>query len=243
MNKLTLAVLVSIASVAASARSVSLSYEDDHPIFPVGIALAAPLQVPFSNYNIYGLRLNALYTESFETIGLDAGLVGYNRDKVIGLQAQGAVAWVDGNMTGLQMGGIANVVCGNAVGLQLGSILNYTRGDFAGMQISAINHNGTFYGFQVGGFNYDKGVCWGLQVGVANSDINEYRGWSVGAVNYAERLNGFQLGGVNILAGSGRGVQLGVFNAAAKFSGIQIGVLNIIENGELPIMPVLNAQF
>ena len=63
----------------------------------------------------------------------------------------------------------------NAAGLQLGSIVNYTRGDFAGMQVSAINHNGTFYGFQVGAFNYDKGVCWGLQVGVANSDINEYR--------------------------------------------------------------------
>lgn len=243
MNKITLAVCASVLSIMASARGIYSAHEDDHPVSPIAVAIASPLQLPFANYNVYGLRLNAIYAESFETIGADIGLVGYNRDKFTGVQGQGAVAWVDGNMTGAQLSGIANVVCGNATGVQFGSIVNYTRGDFAGAQLAAINYNGTFYGFQLGAFNYDQGVCWGLQVGLANSNINEYRGWSIGAVNFTERCNGFQLGMINILAASGRGVQLGIFNAASQYSGIQIGLLNIIENGALPIMPFLNAQF
>jgi hypothetical protein len=41
----------------------------------------------------------------------------------------------------------------------------------------------------------------------------------------------------------GRGIQIGVFNAATKFQGIQIGLLNVIGDGAVPIFPVINANF
>ena len=56
-------------------------------------------------------------------------------------------------------------------------------------------------------------------------------------------IEGLQLGALNIIATAGRGVQIGVINSAVVFSGIQIGVLNLIGNAEIPILPIMNAQF
>lgn len=241
MKKSSLVVLSLAIAGAASARDLYSS--EDHPVTFVELGIATPIQLPLSNWSVNGLRWNLIYGESFDLYGLDLGLVGYNLGKMVGLQLMAAADWVDSDMEGVQFGGIANVVCGNAAGLQLGGVVNYTRGDFAGAQIAPVNFNGTFYGFQAGVFNYDKGISWGLQLGLANADVNEFHGWAVGAVNYAERMHGLQLGVINLAAESGRGVQIGVFNGAASYNGIQIGLLNVIANGELPIMTILNARF
>ena len=96
---------------------------------------------------------------------------------------------------------------------------------------------------QVAALNVNKVVSKGFQIGAYNADLNEYSGWSFGAVNYADRIEGLQLGALNIIATAGRGVQIGVINSAVVFSGIQIGVLNLIGNAEIPILPIMNAQF
>ena len=57
------------------------------------------------------------------------------------------------------------------------------------------------------------------------------------------RLTGLQFGLVNVAGDSGSGLQLGLFNGAPKFSGIQIGVLNVIGNAALPVLPVVNGNF
>jgi len=241
MKKSSLVVLSLAIAGAASARDLYSS--EDHPGTPLELGIATPVQIPPANWSVYGLRLNLIYGESYDVYGLDLGLVGYNRDKMVGLQMMAAADWVESDMDGVQFAGIANVVCGNAAGIQFGGIVNYTRGDFAGVQFAAINFDGTFYGFQAGMFNYDKGISWGLQLGLANAAVNEFHGWSIAAVNYAERMHGLHLGLINLAAESGRGVQIGVFNGASRYNGIQIGLLNVIGNGELPIMPVLNARF
>ncbi len=207
------------------------------------VSLATPVQLPSADWTVKGLRLNLIYGESFGMYGLDLGLVGYTRDSGAGLSVYPGVNWTENDYTGLQLAGLSNVTCGNGAGLSLSGIVNYTRGRYTGGQIALINYDGEFLGAQIGGFNYDKGVCWGFQLGLANAAVNEYHGWSFGLVNYAERLYGFQFGGVNIAAENGRGIQLGLFNCAENFIGMQIGLLNIIGNGDLPIMPILNARF
>ncbi len=207
------------------------------------VSLATPVQLPPADWTVKGLRLNLIYGESFGMYGIDLGLVGYTRDSGAGLSVYPAVNWTENDYTGLQISGLSNVTCGNGAGLALSGVVNYSRGRYTGGQLSLINFNGEFLGAQIGGFNYDKGLCWGFQLGFANAAVNEYHGWSMGLVNYAERLYGFQFGGVNIAAETGRGIQVGLFNCAENFIGMQIGLLNIIGNGDLPIMPILNARF
>lgn len=239
----TAAIAYACAASGAEYAGKDLYSAEEHPGTVLELALASPLQLPPANWNVYGLRLGAIYSESFRVCGLDAGLVGLARDSFSGIQFQAVADWTEGDAAGIQLAGIANIVAGNATGGQLSAIVNYARGDFTGLQLASINHDGTFYGFQAGVFNYVKGISWGLQAGLANAAVNEWRGWSLGLCNYAERMYGLQLGAINIAAQSGRGVQFGLFNAADKFNGVQIGILNIIGRGEVPIMPILNANF
>lgn len=244
MKKSSLAILACVVSCSAFANRFYYSEENvDHSITPLSLSIATPLQLPGSTWNVYGLGLNVFYAQHHEMYGIDLGLVSFNRDDFAGIQAQGAVSWSNVDACGLQVSGLANSVLGNGTGIQLASCVNYNRGDFAGGQISAVNYNGAIYGFQAGAFNYNKGVCKAFQIGVANADINEYRGCSIGGVNYAVRFRGLQLGAINSIGEVGRGVQIGVFNAASNYTGLQIGLLNIIENGALPIMVVMNGQF
>ena len=48
---------------------------------------------------------------------------------------------------------------------------------------------------------------------------------------------------MNVVPEKGRGLQLGLFNAATEFQGVQVGLLNIIGDGAVPIFPVINANF
>lgn len=240
--KKTSLVLLSLA-IAGAATARDLFSPEEHRGTPIELGIAAPVQLPSPAWSVYGLRASLIYGASYDVYGVDLGLVGFNRSAMKGLQLQLAADWVDGDMAGVQLAAVSNIDTANATGLQLAGIANYVRGEFTGVQFAAVNYNGAFKGLQLGGFNYDKGISWGLQLGLANASVNEFHGWSLSAVNYAERMFGLQFGLINIAAESGRGVQIGVFNSAAKYNGVQIGVLNIIGNGELPIMPVLNAQF
>lgn len=244
MKKSSLAILACAISCSAFANRFYYSEENiDHSITPLSLSIATPIQLAGPTWNVYGLALNLFYVQHHEMYGLDLGLVSFNRDNFAGIQVQGAVSWSNIDANGLQISGLANSVLGNGNGIQLSSCVNYNRGDFVGGQLSAVNYNGAICGFQGGVFNYNKGVCKALQIGVANADINEYRGCSIGGVNYAVRFRGLQLGAINSIGEVGRGVQIGIFNAASNYTGLQIGLLNVIENGALPIMCVLNAQF
>ena len=234
---------LALAAAVSSASAKDLYSSEEHPVTVAALALAAPIQLPPSNWDVRGVRFDLVYGDSHSVYGIDLGLVGHVGDAFSGIQLGGMVDWVEGDVYGLQLAGIANVAGGAHKGVQLASAVNVCRGEFYGVQFGGVNHNGTFYGWQTGVFNYDKGISWGLQLGLANSSINEWHGWSLGLVNYADRMSGFQLGAVNIAEKEGRGVQIGVFNAADKFNGVQIGVLNIIGKGEMPVMPVLNANF
>ncbi|MBR7180972.1 MAG: hypothetical protein IKD42_05105 [Kiritimatiellae bacterium] len=234
------------AVLAVSCASVALAkdfYGDvDHPVTPLTVAVADPVQFPFNNWKTYGLRLNIFDGRSFSVRGVDLGLVGMTQNDFRGVSACTA-NWVEGDMYGIQLGCLGNVVNGYTWALQASGIINYNQSAFSGLQMSLINFNSALFGFQAGLLNWDRGICYGLELGGVNVNDNEFHGWTVGAINYSERLFGTQIGLVNVVPGKGRGLQFGVFNAACAFQGVQIGLLNIIGDGAMPIFPVINANF
>lgn len=243
-SSLVLASVLFIGS--ASAKEVvygkDLYSAETHPETPVVISLADPVQFPQSNYNVKGFRWDIFYGNNFSVTGFDFGLVGHVNDSFTGL-ALTAANWVEDDVTGAELGLICNVVRGNAVGYQGAGIVNYNHGIFTGFQTGLVNLDGAFNGVQFGGLNWDKGLCYGLQLGCVNVAVSEFHGWSVGFLNYAERATGLQLGLVNVVGETGHGIQLGIFNGAPKFSGLQIGLLNVIGNAALPVLPIVNGNF
>lgn len=240
MKKLSLVLVSAIAAGVACGRDLYSS--EEHPGTPLEICLADPISLPQSNWNVYGLRLNLLFGQSFGVYGVDLGFASRCRDKFVGLAAQ-SFNWTESDMTGVQLGALGNVVNGNATGLQLGGLGNSDHGVFKGLQVAAVNYVGTLTGAQLGVVNWNKSVSAGAQFGLANIDANEFHGLSLGALNYTGKLLGAQIGLINVVAESAHGVQFGVFNATPSLQGFQIGLLNVIGNGLLPIMPFVNGSF
>ena len=241
MKKTSLALLSLV--IAGTACAEDLLKPEEHPVSVCALSLAAPLQVPTSNVTIDGLRLNLIYGDHYGVNGLDIGFAGTSRANANGLQLDVAAGWDVFDFNGCQIAGLGNAVLGNARGFQLAGAINFVRGGFTGFQLAPFNFDGASTGMQVGAININKGLSYGLQVGAYNGNPNEYHGWSVGAVNCTDRMDGLQLGVINIAVQTGNGIQIGVINSAAVYSGVQIGVLNLIGNGDLPIMPILNANF
>lgn len=241
MKKTSLALLTMVLAGVASAED--LLTPEDHPVENFGIALATPIQTPAPNATVDIFRWNLIYSDNYGVHGCDLGLVGHSRANSSGFTLDGLADWYDFDFTGCQIAGLGNSVLGNATGFQLAGLINYTRGNFTGFQVAALNWDGASYGMQLGAININKGISSGLQLGAYNANLNEFHGWSVGAINCTDRLDGLQLGILNIVPSAGRGVQIGVFNSAVAFEGVQLGLLNLIGNGDLPIMPILNANF
>ncbi|MGN0842792.1 MAG: hypothetical protein ACI4QF_05950 [Kiritimatiellia bacterium] len=244
------AVLVGFSTFA---QEVALESKDfsteakEHPVTPVMVSIADPLQLPAQQvddvtWNVSAFRWNLFYANCHEMTGFDLGLVARTGDKMTGFALE-TVNWVNTDLKGAQIGFLGNVVLNDAVGFQLGGLGNYVHGSFKGCQIAPFNFNGTFDGFQLGAFNWNKGVSTAFELGLANINVSELHGWSWGAVNYTERLYGLQLGVVNVVGDMGHGVQIGVFNGAARFQGVQIGVLNIIPAAPVPVLPFVNGNF
>jgi len=85
---------------------------------PIMLSLVTPVQVPSANWDVWGLRLNLLYGECRDMIGLDLGLIGYAQE-ARALQLN--VVNVADTMKGLQIG-----------------LINYTR-TAVGVQIGLVN--------------------------------------------------------------------------------------------------------
>lgn len=236
------ALLIGGAALAEGA-SETFQSEADPSWTPVKIALVSPLQVPSPAQDVAGVRLDLIAGRSRSVTGLDFGVFGAADDDFCGLAANAAVDWVNGNVYGVEIAGLGNMTIGNAYGLLAAGAVNYVRGDFAGLQIAAVNVDGSFSGCQFGLVNRNSGMATGLQLALWNSNRTESSVWSLGAVNVGVKFSGLQLGVINSVTESGSGLQVGVFNSAAKLSGCQIGLLNLIGNAEIAVLPLVNFAF
>lgn len=241
MNKSTKIALAALA-VALGFSSVSQADDRAWAWSPLGIGLAAPIQLPFMESDVYGLRFGGFLGYNNDVYGIDAGIAEFCADSFAGLQAS-ALSWTEGDAYGVQCALFGNVVGSSAYGLQAGAI-NVAWDDSYGIQLGLINYDVSFSGIQFSGIiNWNNTPSCGLQASLINGNQDEFAGASIGAlVNYGERHRGFQCGLVNATYDM-TGCQIGLFNACDHMHGVQIGLLNLICESRVPLMVLMNAWF
>lgn len=109
--------------------------------------------------------------------------------------------------------GLINHTTGDQTGLSYG-LASYVQGAFVGWQDNAVNiADKSFLGLQSGGFNRSQ----------------DGHGVQVGWLNVTDRMSGLQLGLVNY--------------TRVMTKGLQIGVGNVIREGKIPFLPIVNWRF
>lgn len=187
-----------------------------------------------------GLEFGGIYNrhETYAYGFQFAGLGNYVGDNVRGFQFAGLINRSKGNVKGLQMSGLTNLGSGNLEGLQLGGLLNTASSKSTGAQFSFGGNlmKGNLTGGQVSFVgNVTQGNLNGPQFSMgANIVSDSLRGIQIGgALNSAKYVKGAQLSfGINIAGEKVNGFQLGTFNRAHKLSGLQIGLINVVDSLE-----------
>jgi hypothetical protein len=98
--------------------------------------------------------------------------------------------------------------------------------------------NGNLSGCASGLINVHTGRDRGLNAAFVNRINSLEEGANVGVVNVADGFTRVDLGGLNVSDSST--VQVGFLNVTRKIEGVQIGLLNVAENGFLPVFPFFN---
>ena len=70
----------------------------------------------------------------------------------------------------------------------------------------------------------------------------DVKGLQIGGFNWAENFDGWQIGFFNT-TDEFRGWQLGGINVTRKMYGVQIGFINIIQDNDVPFLPIINWYF
>lgn len=244
MKKLMMVAVIGFAAFAATAEDSGVDRAWNWS--PIGVGIAAPIQLPFTDTDIYGLRFGGFFSRNNDVYGIDGGVVGMNNGEFAGVQAN-VFNWSSKDVYGIQAGPLANIVHGHFEGIQLGTFNIVYSETTLGLQIGALlNYNVSFAGVQVSALNWETTKFSGLSVGLlANVVKEDAAGFAIAPINCMNRFVGFELGAIN-LAEECVGFQLGFFNAANSLSGLQIGVLNLVCTDPLlnvPVLPIANASF
>ncbi len=230
------------------------------------LAIDPRLQIGDGFTDVLGLRLALFSAENRNVSGLDVCLLaGHTIGDETGIQI-GLFDLVGGDTTGLQIGGLSSVSRGSLLGIQLGGLFGTACGDdpsyglqlagiaarardFYGVQLGYVAVADDFAGLQLGGYAEADRVRGGQLALAARADSLD--GFQIGAVNVCldldasprtGEMNGAQIGLVNV-CDSGAGLQLGLWNQARTFAGVQIGLCNVITEGPVPFLPIVNASF
>jgi hypothetical protein len=98
------------------------------------------------------------------------------------------------------------------------------------------------YGLDVGLVNHTVGKGVGLAVGLVNYTEKSFTGLQVGGVNIGEEVSALQIGIYNE-ADDLSGLQIGLINHTRIARGVQIGFINVIEDNDIPFLPIVNFFF
>ncbi|MEL6651180.1 MAG: hypothetical protein AAFQ87_10295 [Bacteroidota bacterium] len=150
------------------------------------------------------------------------------------------IAGYNGGLNGIEMGGFLNVIKHNANGIQMSGFANAVGKNVNGIQMAGFSNTvrKNVHGIQMAGFANAAGKnVKGLQFGgFANVAGKSVRGGQFsGFINLAGKdMRGVQAAGfANVASGHVRGLQLsGFLNVAKKLSGLQIGVVNYVDELE-----------
>lgn len=233
---------VGIAALALAAFTPAFAQETEEieveegavGFTPVAIGLASPVQIPWglARWDVFGLDLNVFYSDAPKMYGIDvAGLATTTRDTA----------------AGLIVSGLANLAFNEDVyGLRATLGLNYAEKNVYGADLGMVGVRDELYGFDAQFLgSYQNKVC-GLQVGgLANIARDEMHGMNVaGLTNYAPLARGLQLAIVYNMTRELHGAQIGLVNYTEFCKGgFQIGLVNIIRQNKVPVLPIANCYF
>ncbi len=189
---------------------------------PKGTDDWTPFQIGFfpgspratENSNVCGLKLGIpMVTGKGEVNGLEPSGIYSGTSYVNGFQ---------GTIVGATIAKEVNGIQGAWFGYSQSEEVNGLQAAIGGAVVKRIK------GFQAapGAVILEKSA--GCQVGFASVADAEFKGCQLGGANVAtEKLSGFQLGAVNY----------------AAHNGVQVGVINIIKDGWIPVFPGINFSF
>lgn len=167
-----------------------------------------------------------------------AGFGNYAGKGIRGLQFAGAINRTKGRVKGLQMSGLTNLGSGPLEGVQASFLLNTASAKSVGAQLSFGGNilKGDLIGGQASfAGNVNQGNLNGPQLSMGVNIVSDsLRGIQAGGVlNSAKHVTGAQLSfGANLAQEKINGFQLGSFNRAHKLSGIQVGLINVVDSLE-----------
>jgi hypothetical protein len=196
------------------------AYADDEPLHSwtyYQLSLSHPFQLFPKEADVYGVRLNFFDGLNRDVKGLDAGNLNI----------------VTNNASGIQLGFLQNMVRYEMKGIQI-ALGDNDAGSMKGIQTSMCFNNvmrsnpeftkelgeegkGDFSGVQMAaGFNYGDWVQ-GIQFGFFCNAGHEVQGVQFGLVNYASRMSGIQIGLINCIEEEGFQTTLPLFNIGLAF--------------------------
>ena len=153
--------------------------------------------------------------------GFDLDLFYMETVKLQGLGISGIASRTRDNQDGVLISGVCNWNDADVRGLGITLGANLGFGDVYGMD---------FVGWQTSGVcNFTEGECTGASFALALNMAKVETGLQVATINSAHELHGVQIGVVNI--------------AQECPWGLQIGVINIILDNTVKILPIVNGYF
>ena len=210
------------------------------PDYYAALCAWAPGQIPTASSSvIWGIRGTLFYGDCLRMKGLDLA-IGANRtrERFDGLGIALVYNYAN-SLAGMQLG-YANVIDHESYGVQFG-MWNHA-GELYGEQRGIVNTSGYSAGLQTGFFNWSDELA-GAQSGIINIAYNEMFGGQFDAVwNHANMGYGVQFGVVNT-ADYFAGFQCGLFNWANDLDGLQLGLINVIANQSIYVLPFVNLGF
>ena len=241
MFKVGISALALVAASSASALSkatepVNDSLAEDEGVVgwtPVAIGLATPVQLPWgiNSWNVYGLDLNVFYSDAPNMYGLCIGGLG---------------ATTRETMVGLQVGGLVNYAFGDVYGMRATLGANICNGSAYGIEAGAFGMHRDFYGFEAELLGCLQDECNGIQIGgLATVSLQKSHGVNIaGLANFAKVAHGFQCSAIFNMTEELHGCQLALVNFARTCPwGFQIGLVNIILDNQIKVLPFFNAYF
>tara|TARA_R110002111_G_scaffold81128_6_gene128241 strand:+ start:270 stop:1409 length:1140 start_codon:yes stop_codon:yes gene_type:complete len=187
---------------------------------------------------IYPISTNGLDAAKFSnnlSIHALAGLSGGEN----GLSIYGLAGMVQGNATGLQVAGLYSKLRGDLTGVQIAGLMNQAQNANNGVQIAGIaNFLEKDTPVQIAGIlNKARNVQGFQNAGIVNISALNRGAQIAGIANLTKKIEGAQIAGIFNEAENVKGIQIvGIVNKAKKVDGVQLsGIVNIAESSDYPI--------
>ncbi len=233
--------LALVAAAVAAATSVNAAEASDAStegqgigaigMTPIQIGLFAPVSFPWGcDWDVKGLDLNLFYMETVKLQGLGVcGIASRNRDELGGILVSGLCNWNDMDVRGITATLGANLAFADVYGINVSTfgMRNLMKGIDANLVAS---YQKEFVGCQMSCVcNFNEGDSTGASFSLCLNMADVETGFQGAFINSAKELHGAQLGIVNI--------------AQECPWGFQIGLINIILDNRIKVLPIFNGYF